>query len=91
MGGGILTLSDYSGMADSQAKGQSRLDWAALFIPLSVGPQKAFPAAWRGSPVWSVPALLPLALLIYWALRVWFTKTYNPIAPAPETGKVARP
>jgi len=46
-----------------------------------LGQQKAFPAAWRGSPVWFVPALLPLALLIYWTLRVRFTKTYHNDGP----------
>ena len=42
-----------------------------------LGQQQVFPAAWRGAPVWFVPALLPLALLIYWVLRVWFTKEYK--------------
>src|ERR1043166_4538292 len=42
-----------------------------------LGQQKAFPVAWRGSPVWFVPALLPLVLLIYWAFRVWLSKEYK--------------
>ncbi|HET8924731.1 MAG TPA: hypothetical protein VFN26_17245 [Candidatus Acidoferrum sp.] len=42
-----------------------------------LGQQKVFPASWRGLTVWFVPALLPLVLLIYWVLRVWFTKEYK--------------
>ncbi len=38
-----------------------------------LGQQQVFPAAWRGSVVLFVPALLPLALLIFWLFRVWFT------------------
>jgi len=52
----------------------------ALFIATGsffLGQQQVFPAAWRGAPAWFVPALLPLALLIYWVLRVWFTKEYQ--------------
>jgi uncharacterized membrane protein len=42
-----------------------------------LGQQQVFPASWRGANVWFVPALLPLVLLIYWALRVWFRKDYK--------------
>ena len=38
-----------------------------------LGQQQVFPAAWRGSVVLFVPALLPLVLLIFWLFRVWFT------------------
>ena len=38
-----------------------------------LGQQQVFPVAWRGAAVWFVPALLPLVLLIFWLLRVWFT------------------
>ena len=42
-----------------------------------LGQQKVFPASWRGATVWFVPALMPLVLLIYWVLRVWFTKAFK--------------
>jgi uncharacterized membrane protein len=42
-----------------------------------LGQQQVFPAAWRGSPVWFVPALLPLALLIFWLIRVRVGKRYT--------------
>ncbi len=41
-----------------------------------LGQQQVFPESWRGSPVWFVPALLPLVLLIFWLVRVRVTKTY---------------
>jgi hypothetical protein len=52
----------------------------ALFIATGsffLGQQKVFPPSWRGSPVWFVPALLPLVLLIYWLIRVRFTNAYQ--------------
>jgi hypothetical protein len=52
----------------------------ALFIATGsffLGQQKVFPAALRGLKVWFVPAFLPLLLLIYWLLRVWFSKMYK--------------
>jgi hypothetical protein len=42
-----------------------------------LGQQQVFPAWLRGSPALLVPALLPLALLIFWLFRVWFTSTYR--------------
>ena len=39
-----------------------------------LGQQKVFPAAWRGSAIWWVLGFLPLALLVGWLGRVWFTK-----------------
>ncbi len=42
-----------------------------------LGQQKVFPVAWQGSKVWFVPALLPLLLMIFWLLRVWFTNEYK--------------
>jgi hypothetical protein len=42
-----------------------------------LGQQQVFPARLRGSPALFVPALLPLALLIFWLFRVWFTSTYR--------------
>ena len=42
-----------------------------------LGQQKVFPASLRGLKVWFVPAFLPLLLMIFWLLRVWFTKAYK--------------
>jgi hypothetical protein len=42
-----------------------------------LGQQKVFPASLRGLKIWLVPAFLPLALLIFWLLRVWLTKEYK--------------
>jgi len=51
-----------------------------------LGQQKVFPVAWRGSGIWFVPAFLPLALLIFWLFRVWFTgaSTMKRIHPQTE-------
>ena len=42
-----------------------------------LGQQQVFPASLRGSVFLTVLALLPLPLLIYWFLRVRFSKVYN--------------
>lgn len=42
-----------------------------------LGQQQVFPASWRGSPGFLMPALLPLALLIFWLLRVRFTNAFK--------------
>jgi len=42
-----------------------------------LGQQQVFPAWLRGSPALFVPALLPLALLIFWLFRVWYPSTYR--------------
>jgi uncharacterized membrane protein len=42
-----------------------------------LGQQQVFPAWLRGSPLLLVPALLPLALLIFWMIRVRFTGVYK--------------
>jgi hypothetical protein len=42
-----------------------------------LGQQQVFPAWLRGSPVLFIPALLPLVLLIFWLVRVWFSPTYR--------------
>lgn len=42
-----------------------------------LGQQQVFPAWLRGSPVLLVPALLPLALLVFWLIRVRFTSAYK--------------
>ena len=42
-----------------------------------LGQQQVFPASWRGSPAFLVPALLPLLLLVFWMIRVRFTSAYK--------------
>jgi uncharacterized membrane protein len=42
-----------------------------------LGQQKVFPLFLRGLKIWWVPALLPLVLMIYWVIRVRFTKEYK--------------
>jgi hypothetical protein len=42
-----------------------------------LGQQQVFPVSMRGSPVLFIPALLPLALMIFWLLRVWFSSSYR--------------
>lgn len=55
-----------------------------------LGQQKVFPASLRGLKVWFVPAFLPLLLLIFWLVRVWFTKAYKRTASPIEHIKMAR-
>lgn len=38
-----------------------------------LGQQKVFPLAWRGAAIWLVLGFLPLALLVGWMIRIWFT------------------
>jgi hypothetical protein len=42
-----------------------------------LGQQQVFPKAWRGAAVWFVPALLPLAAMIFWLVRVRFTNAFR--------------
>ena len=35
-----------------------------------LGQQQVFPKAWRGAAVWFIPALFPLAAMIYWLVRM---------------------
>jgi hypothetical protein len=42
-----------------------------------LGQQKVFPKAWRGSAVWLIPALFPLAALVFWWFRVRFQKSFR--------------
>ena len=42
-----------------------------------LGQQQVFPKAWRGAAVWFVPALLPLAAMIFWLIRVRFKNAYK--------------
>jgi hypothetical protein len=45
-----------------------------------LGQQQVFPAWLRGSPALLVPALLPLALLVFWMIRIRFTGAYKKIS-----------
>jgi hypothetical protein len=49
-----------------------------------LGQQQVFPEFLRKSNVLFIPAVLPLALLIFWVIRVRFTKAYKkmPVAGA---------
>jgi hypothetical protein len=49
-----------------------------------LGQQQVFPRWLRGSPALFIPALLPLALLIFWLFRVWFSSTYRSNQPQPS-------
>ena len=49
-----------------------------------LGQQQVFPAWLRGSPLLFLPALLPLALMIFWLLRVWVSSAWRkPVAAKP--------
>src|SRR6476660_9191007 len=55
--------------------------------PYFLGQQKVFPVSFHGAKGWFAPAFLPLKLMIFWLLRVWFTKEYKRTASpyqAPE-------
>jgi hypothetical protein len=52
----------------------------ALFFATSfffIGQQKVMPASVRGSPWLFIPALAPLALMVFWLVRVRFTRWYS--------------
>lgn len=53
-----------------------------------LGQQQVFPAALRGSPMLVVLAVAPLAVMIFWLLRVRFIDRFK---PAPRGATVARP
>ena len=53
---------------------------AALFVASGsffLGQAKIFPKPMRIYPLLAIPALLPLALMLYWLVRVLFTKWYR--------------
>jgi hypothetical protein len=65
----------------------------ALFIASAsffLGQQRVFPAPLRELKVWFVPAFLPLLLLIFWLVRVWFAKAYNRTASPIEHIRMAQ-
>jgi hypothetical protein len=58
----------------------------ALFVAAGsffLGQAQVFPKPIRIFPLLAIPALLPLVLLIYWLVRLLFTKWYLRRAPAP--------
>jgi hypothetical protein len=57
---------------------------AALLIAafsFFLGQQDEFPEAWRGAFVWFLPPLAIFAAMIFWILRVRFTKAFAWVAP----------
>lgn len=50
-----------------------------------LGQQEVFPAFLQGSPLLLVPVLAPLALLIFWLVRVLFTKAWRNDVGAPAS------
>lgn len=57
---------------------------AALFIAAAsffLGQQDEFPAAWQGAFVWFLPPLAALAAMVFWLLRVRFSKAFRHFAP----------
>lgn len=55
-----------------------RMGAALLIATLSfVGQPRAFPAAWRGSPLLFAPILIVLALTLFWVVRARFTRAFE--------------
>ncbi len=52
-----------------------------------LGQQQVFPKAWRGAAVWFIPALLPLAAMIFWLIRVRYTNAFRG-KPVSSSGNV---
>jgi uncharacterized membrane protein len=48
-----------------------------------LGQQDEFPEAWQGSFVWFLPGLATLAAMIFWLLRVRFSRAYRHVRPLP--------
>ncbi|MGZ8347560.1 MAG: hypothetical protein ACXWUP_10675 [Allosphingosinicella sp.] len=56
----------------------------ALFIAafsFFLGQQDEFPEAWQGSFIWFVPGLATLAAMIFWLVRVRFSRAYLWVRP----------
>jgi hypothetical protein len=82
----LATAGDIRMLARGGISGRQRITrhlWRmcyALFIATGsffLGQQQVFPVFLRGSIFLTIPALLPLPLLIYWFLRVRFSKAYK--------------
>lgn len=61
------------------ARHLSRMGFAMLIATSSffLGQQKVFAPSMRGSPIFFVPVLAVLVLLVFWVIRVRFTNRYN--------------
>ena len=93
----LATAGDIRMLARGGISGRQRITrhlWRmcyGLFIATGsffLGQQQVFPAFLRGSIYLTLPALLPLPLLIYWFLRVRFSKAYKnrlSLNPVPVT------
>ncbi len=89
----LATAGDVRMLAPGGISGRQRITrhlWRmcyGLFIATGsffLGQQQVFPAFLRGSIFLTLLALLPLPLLIYWFLRVRFSKAYrNQLLPNP--------
>lgn len=60
--------------------------WGIATVSFFLGQQQVFPAELRGSFILLVLALFPLLLLIFWYIKVRFTRTYKgeALAESPE-------
>jgi uncharacterized membrane protein len=47
-----------------------------------LGQQDEFPKAWQGAFLWYLPPLATLLAMIFWILRVRFSKAFRALAPA---------
>jgi hypothetical protein len=57
---------------------------AALLIAASsffLGQQDEFAGAWQGATIWYLPPLAVLLAMIFWILRVRFSKAFQAFAP----------
>jgi hypothetical protein len=89
----LATAGDVRMLARGGISGRQRITrhlWRmcyGLFIATGsffLGQQQVFPAFLRGSVFLTLAAVLPLPLLIYWFLRVRFSKAYqNQLSPNP--------
>jgi hypothetical protein len=79
-------LGDMRVMLRGQLQGAQRIArhlWRmcfALFVASGsffLGQAKVFPKPMRIYPLLAIPALLPLVLLLYWLVRVRFTRWYQ--------------
>ena len=82
----LAALGDFRMVVWGELKGAQRIArhlWRmcfALFVASGsffLGQAKIFPKPMRIYPLLAIPALLPLALMLYWLVRVLFTKWYR--------------
>ena len=69
-----------------------RMCFALFFAAASffLGQQKVMPAFMHGSPLLFIPALAPLALMIFWLVRVRYKKWFDAIVFAPRASAAKR-